>query len=195
MRSMQQELNHRAAVWSDIQGHLRFMVTRAGEIGARHSVQQRGGLVIIELGVREGNSTCAFLAVLENVKGTLWSVDINPARTPPEWDKIEHWKFLQADDMSPEAREWLPAECDVLFIDTSHVYEHTLVELAEYAPRVRPGGVILMHDTEHGGHYPDMPQPQPDFPVAAAVKEYCWDQRLGWSNRPGSYGMGVIDIA
>jgi cephalosporin hydroxylase len=40
----------------------------------------------------------------------------------------------------------IPASIDLLFIDTSHLYDHTMAELKRYAPRVRPGGWIVFHD-------------------------------------------------
>ena len=37
----------------------------------------------------------------------------------------ESWTFIRGDDMHPAVRAKLPAEADVLFIDTSHEYGHT----------------------------------------------------------------------
>src|SRR6185437_1352771 len=130
------------------QGHLAFL---------RETAAAYGRPVIAELGVRAGNSAACFLAAAEDSGGEVWSVDIMPAQVPPHWHDLDRWHFLQADDISGQAQEWLPAALDVLFIDTSHQYDHTLAELGLYVPRVRPGGIVLLHDTEweQAGPTPD----------------------------------------
>ena len=141
------------AKWSDIVDHL----PRLREEACRPNV------VVIELGVRGGNSTAAFLDAAELYEGHVWSVDI--ADCPGEH---ERWTFIQGDDM--DVVDQLP-ECDVLFIDTSHHYEHTLEELKAYVPKVRDGGVVLLHDTEL--EVPFMcPPDDPPFPVTAALRVY-----------------------
>ena len=152
--------------------------------------------VIIELGVRAGMSTSCFLAAAEETGGQVWSADIAPAQVPPHWHGLACWHFLQADDVSPECLEWMPAACDVVFIDTSHQYGHTLAELGAYVPRVRPGGVILLHDTEweQTGDSPDLCR-QLDAPggtVTAALDEWAARTGMAWENRHGCYGIGII---
>ncbi len=84
----------------------------------------------------------------------------------------------------------LPEDVDVVFIDTVHTYTHTLAELMAYSERVRPGGVIVCHDTELD-HAPTDPGP-PEFPVATAIQE--WVQVSGWHVEwhAGCYGLAVI---
>ena len=72
---------------------------------------------------------------------------VDPGTCTGEWEGTGLWSFLAADDMSDEAAAWLPGELDILFIDSSHLYDHTLAELRKYVPRVRPGGLVLCHDT------------------------------------------------
>jgi len=79
-----------------------------------------------------------------------------------------------------------------VFIDTSHWYEQTLAELNLYRAKVRPGGRIVLHDTE-------LPQPLfgpplPRYPVKTAVEEFCQQERLTWQNHPNCFGLGVISI-
>lgn len=140
---------------------------------------------VIELGVRTGNSTSAFLAALEG-RGELWSVDVNPPLVPDYWLDLPNWHFLQADDISAQALDFCPDRVDVLFIDTSHYYEHTMAELKMYVPKVRPGGVVLLHDTVP---YPtDLGVGWPD--VSAALNA----SGLDWYDHPGWPGLGVIEI-
>jgi predicted O-methyltransferase YrrM len=53
-------------------------------------------------------------------------------------------------------------QLDFVFIDADHSYEHCLEDIRDWAPKVRPGGLICGHDMDH-----------PDFPgVRKAVEEY-----------------------
>ena len=148
------------------------------------------GVQIIELGTRSGNSTCAFLAGIEHADadGALWSVDIEPPQVPGEWHDYQFWHMLVADDVTPYAIGWCPDDADVLFIDTSHLYEPTLAELRAYVPKVRPGGVVLVHDTDTPGTdiaWPDVPRVLDDF---------CKESALSWYNHRGWNGLGVIEV-
>jgi predicted O-methyltransferase YrrM len=177
-------MSHVTGPWTDIQGHLERIYSE---------VVARPGAVVCELGVRSGESTRALLAGCEAVDGRLWSVDVNdPQQLPDCVLKSERWTFLRAGDLSSEALLFVPKTLDVLFVDTSHTFEHTWLEIQSYVPRLRPGGVALFHDTELSGDWPDMPQPQPEFPVAAALDMYCEATGREWRNVPGYYGLGVL---
>jgi predicted O-methyltransferase YrrM len=41
----------------------------------------------------------------------------------------------------------LPPQADLIFLDTSHAYPDTLEEVLAYAPRLAPGGCLVMHDS------------------------------------------------
>lgn len=174
------EYEARLEPWSDIQGHMPFL---------RETAERYADPVIIELGTRSGQSTSCFLAAIRD-GGHLWSVDVNTPDVPAHWHELPRWHFLRADDVSALARAWLPAQCDILFIDTSHEQEHTLAELRAYAPRVREGGMILLHDTQWVPGDKDLGEPS--GPVALALNLYCTETGLLWHNRPGFYGLGVL---
>lgn len=173
----------RLAEQSDIQGHLEFM---------HELVSGYIAPAVVELGVRAGYSTSALLAAVHRKAGMLWSVDIKEALVPLEWYRDERWEFRQGDDLDPQVQAWLPPGCTVLFIDTSHDYDHTLAELRLYAPRVVPGGTILLHDTHWDKDNVELTTPT--GPVALAIIDYCEETGLEWTDRPGSYGLGVIRV-
>ena len=160
---------------SDIALHLPFLYDSAQ------------GSTVIELGVRTGNSTAAFLAAGAEV----WSADTGDPSVPAEWRENPRWHFLLGDDLSPEILAGLPAAADIVFIDTAHTYDHTLAELRAYAPRA--GRLVLLHDTQWvpGG----IDGGTPTGEVARALDGYCVEAGLSWENRPGSYGLGVIRVA
>jgi predicted O-methyltransferase YrrM len=173
--------------WSDIQEYLPFLYETA---------KSYDKVRVLELGTRTGNSTVAFLAAAEAVNGHVTSVDIDPLH--PEMHflaECPRWTFIQGSDLEVQ----VPLEVDVLFIDTSHEYEHTLAELRAYIPGVR--GTALFHDTNvywnaartvvsslvplHGEKIP---------PVTQALDDYCKETGLSWENLPGEYGLGMIRI-
>lgn len=166
---------------------------------------------IVELGVRTGNSTSAFLAALEvDRRGHLWSIDIADPLVPDEWHELEYWSFLKADALSGEAMAWAPKQIEVLFIDLDpHSYEQTFAALSMWVPRVVSGGVILLHDTE----YPQVDNKQSgeaqlaelppidipwtrmnEWPVSRAVDHFCRLKGLEWRNKSGCYGLGIVRV-
>lgn len=141
---------------------------------------------VIELGVRTGVSTVAFLAAVDSTGGTVWSVDIESPTVPYEVSTHPQWRLIVGNDLALAG--YLPTECDVLFIDTSHTYQQTLAELELYGERSK---VILLHDTAL--HRPDAsPDSDPDFPVRVAVEEWVdlsvWDVEF----RDNCNGLGIL---
>jgi len=181
---LRDEYERRAAAPSDIQGHLPFLREQAARFDDG---------MILELGVRSANSTAALLLGAAKAGGFLVSVDIVCPTFPQWWCELGFWELLIGDDMSAEILARTPQAIDLLFIDTSHAYEHTLAELRTYVPRVRPGGIVLLHDVELEV-VPELPGPQPPFPVAKAVETFCRETGRTWVTHSGSYGLGVLEV-
>lgn len=165
---------------SDIYEHLPTFVRLVAETDAEN---------VIELGTRTGVSTIAWLYGLAGTDGHLWSVDID---TRPDIGTYDHWTFIQGDDLAAETIDQLPVQADIVFIDTSHAYDQTLRELNTYRWFVKPGGKLVLHDTE-------LPQPidvgpQPSFPVKRAIQEFCAAEGLSWENDPKCWGLGIVDV-
>lgn len=147
---------------------------------------------IIELGTRDGHSTSCFLVRAMQRAGHVWSVDINPNGLVPR----RGWTMIVGNDLDPDVFSQLPDSCDLLFIDTSHAYDHTVLELSMYGPKVRPGGLILLHDTalEHPEDR-DLHLPaQEPWPVRRAMTEYADLHGYAWSEDEASWGLGVIYV-
>lgn len=186
----------------DMHEHMPTFVAAVDELDAK---------VIIELGVRYGHSTIAWLYALhqKGSGGRLWSVDCafpvpaNPGSTnsldginllDPQGPLgvMDNWMFLLGYDTWPAILDALPDKnVDIVFLDTNHVYEETLVELGLYYPRVRKGGRIYLHDTaiETTGN---AVTPQPPYPVRTAMEEFCLERGLKWENNPNCFGLGTI---
>jgi predicted O-methyltransferase YrrM len=164
---------------SDIYQHLPTFVDIATKLDAK---------TVIELGTRGGVSTIAWLYAMEETDGHLWSVDIDPA---PELTH-DRWTFIQGNDLEPATVAKLPAQADIVFIDTSHLYEQTLSELNVYRWRVRPGGKILLHDTEL--RRPEGAPIFPAYPVKRAMTEFCNEEGLAFTNHPNCWGLGIVQL-
>jgi predicted O-methyltransferase YrrM len=164
---------------SDINEHLPIFVGLCEQLDAKK---------VIELGVRGGVSTVAWLYGLARTGGHLWGVDVSSGFG---WDG--DFTFIQGSDTDPEVLAQLPESVDIVFIDTSHHYDHTIQELALYLPRVRPGGRMVLHDTEV-----ERPDEAPDgecpFPVKRAIELFAVANGLKWSNLENNNGLGIIEV-
>lgn len=101
--------------------------------------------LIVELGVRWGDSTRIFNYINQEIGSRLISIDIEPCK----YDNIVNGTFIQMDDISFAKifKEKYGAEIDVLFIDTSHLYEHTKQEIAAWFPLLKEKALVIFHDT------------------------------------------------
>jgi hypothetical protein len=153
--------------WSDIQGHLpRLHACAHGNC--------------LEIGVRQGVSTSALLAGLEEHGGHLMSIDV---------DECGHlfaghplWTFYRRDSVRDAAsvKSMLPVGLSLLFIDGDHAYESVLADLTNYGDRA---DCILLHDTEAEEWREG---------VCRAIKEYVAvnGRKVVWHT--GSNGMAEV---
>lgn len=104
---------------------------------------------ILEIGVRTGISTAAFLRGLEKNGGHLYSLDTNS-----DCGKVfaghPQWTFIHGDSRDASVIGRMLCPFDILFIDGDHTYEGVKADLANYAPLVKSGGRIILHDVCSG---------------------------------------------
>lgn len=134
----------------------------------------------MEIGVREGISTSAILAGIEENGGHLWSFDINDCRV---FDGHPDWTFMQADTIADSAkvRAAIPSDIQMLFVDGDHSYEGALSDLENFGPLARR---IFVHDTDCPDTYPG---------VRKAVEEFISKSGRSVRWHSGSYGMAEIE--
>lgn len=170
---------------SDINEHLSTMHDLAVKLDAQN---------IIELGVRTGVSSVAWLAALHQTGGHLWSVDVDPA--PPMVAGHKRCTFIQGDDLDPAVLGQLPELVDLVFIDTLHTFDQTVKELGAYVSRVKTGGCVVLHDiaVETFDHHVGDLAGQPPFPVRKAVEEFVAerDVKVDWYEH--NNGLAVITV-
>jgi cephalosporin hydroxylase len=140
-------LGRAVAASSDIHDHLATIFAEA--VAARPRL-------IVELGTRDGRSTCALLAAAEISNAHVLSIDIADCANLDLPERLRaRWSFVRTDDVAFAGEPFaafcaarvFPALADVIFVDTSHVYEHTRAEIAAWVPRLSPAGTMMFHDT------------------------------------------------
>jgi cephalosporin hydroxylase len=107
--------------------------------------------LIVELGVRGGESTFALERAAKLADAHLLGVDIDDCQASGTYGKRS---FVKRDDIAfaAEFAGWctsrhLAPAIDVLFVDTSHKYEHTREELRVWLPFLSLRGKLILHDT------------------------------------------------
>lgn len=113
-----------------------------------------GAKTIIELGVRNGDTTLPLLNAAKINGGTLHSVDIEKTKYKPSLDLIQNWKFYEKDAIAFLEGWDSEKDIDLVYIDDWHSYEHVKAELAILDKLVSPSTIIVLHDLMYGGTTP-----------------------------------------
>jgi len=169
----------KASEWSDIQAHLVRLYDFTVQIPVKIKV-------VVELGVREGNSTTSLLAAVNDSGGHLYSIDIDACIEARKlYGGDSNWTFIRGDDMQV-IKGW-NKHIDHLFIDTSHTFDHTLNELREWGKWVKHGGIITLHDIyvyDSNGK----------SEVLDAIEQYMKEnpEKYDFKVFEGSYGLGLL---
>ncbi len=145
-RTLEKSLNdirNRVAIKkTDISDHLETLFLESLDINPK---------LIVELGVGDGESTFVLERVARLWGSTLVSVDIEDCRDVSSYRKRI---FIRQDDISfaGDFEDWckekvLVPRIDILFIDTSHLYDHTVTEIRSWFPFLSTRAKVFFHDT------------------------------------------------
>jgi hypothetical protein len=133
---------------SDISSHLPSIFNEI--FLARQKNSEFKVKLIVELGVCSGQSTYIFDTVNQVLNSQLVSVDIDVC----EYNNVHNGTFIHEDDIIFANRfeayciqNDLPTKINVLFIDTSHLYEHTKQEIEKWFPFLNDNALVIFHDT------------------------------------------------
>jgi len=110
---------------------------------------------ILELGVRNGDTTLPFLLCAEQTNGQVTSVDLNHTdfKCPKELKK--YWSFYRENTLDfLQAKFKKKEKYDIIFIDDWHSYEHVKKELEYVDALTSPGSLVLLHDLMYGNTCP-----------------------------------------
>ena len=100
---------------------------------------------IVELGVRGGESSKMFNYVNKEIGSHIVGIDLDKC----EYSFMTNGTFYQADDVAFAQiyNEKYGNNIDILFIDTSHLYEHTCAEIKHWFPLLSNKALVIFHDT------------------------------------------------
>jgi len=114
--------------------------------------------LIVELGVRGGQSRAVLERAARISSSFLVSVDLDDCSAV--CGKSPLWHFVRSDDIEFAGlfKEWcsqrsIKPAIVVLFIDSSHLYEHTVEEIKAWFPFLSPNCKVLFHDTNMRSFY------------------------------------------
>lgn len=121
---------------------------------------------ILELGVRNGNTTLPLLLCAKENNGLLRSVDIKNSdfRCPEELES--HWEFYEENALKFLERCDKKVPFDLIYLDDWHSYEHVKKELEYIDQMISPKGVVLVHDL--------MYSTEPYYHTDLAIKTGQW---------------------
>lgn len=111
--------------------------------------------IVIELGCFVGWSTAHIALAMEHAcsQGRVHYLDYNPDYLAAATANLKRLGLSkraiphQGMSTDPAIQQALPAQADIVFIDTSHDYDCTLVEIDHYGARLRSGGCLVLHDS------------------------------------------------
>lgn len=83
-------------------------------------------------------------------------------------------------DSVAAAEKFHDGDLDLLLIDTSHEYAHTVAEIAAWRPKLQSNGLVWLHD--YVGDYPGVTRAV-DEAIAAGILEPIEVRGLGWLGR------------
>ncbi len=122
--------------------------------------------VIVELGVRGGESSKIFGIINEEIGSHSLGIDLNYC----DYSFVHNGSFVRADDVRFANKFGrLNQKIDVLFVDTSHEYEHTKREIEAWFPHVSDHALIIFHDTNL----------KREFVRSNGTKGTAWDNARG----------------
>lgn len=158
-----------------------------------------GAKRILELGVRDGNSTMPWILAARELGGSVHSVDLEPTSWKcPELAK-DYWTFTQSDaikfleDCVDRGEQY-----DLIYVDDWHSYAHVKREIELIEHMITPSGLVLLHDLMYNNS-------QPDYHMELETKDAQWAEGgpyravaelnpeiWEYSTIPSNHGMTIL---
>ena len=135
---------------------------------------------IVEIGIAKGGFSCQFLYIAALTGRTYLAIDIDPGMTThakattARFGLAGHGRmFLGSLQQYIEQHGWFEERCDLVFLDSSHHYSHTLEELRLlHANRPLPHAIALHDFNYRMGKYDMRDDPEKTDPIA--VDHACY---------------------
>ncbi len=179
-------VQRRLLVGDFVQGHVVPLIEPLFMIDTHMSYEERmklftlavtlqEGFVACEIGSYVGSSTSFLAAAACLRQGQVhavdtWKNDAMPGeRAQDTWAQFlanteQLWTWITPHrGNAHDVKDNVPA-VDLLFLDGDHSYEGTLADLGDYIPKLKPGGIVAMHDFDYesvksatADHFKDRP--------------------------------------
>ncbi len=104
--------------------------------------------IVLELGVRGGESTVPLSKAAEYFNASLLGIDIEPDQHI--YSQLKNATFFCMNDVDFPTlflTSKKDKKIDIIFIDTSHLYEHTMQEITKFVPLLSDTGLLAFHDS------------------------------------------------
>ena len=100
--------------------------------------------IIVELGIRGAESSRIFGYITQELETRIFGVDIEQPYQF-NYNALKNSSLVIMDDceFAPIFKSVIKEPVDVLFIDTSHLYEHTVRELAAWFPLLANKALVI----------------------------------------------------
>jgi predicted O-methyltransferase YrrM len=154
---------------------------------------------ILELGVREGETTLPFLAAAKELGAHVHSVDLEMTTFDCPTEYLPFWTFTQSDAIAfLENRVSENASYDIVYIDDWHSYDHVKKELSLVEKMITPSSIVLLHDLMYSNYQPDyhsnLSDPDPQwaeggpYRAVAELDTNKWE----WCTLPTNHGLTIL---
>ena len=136
--------------WEDTRCHLPILYAIARSVSwpyPTHKLPLQFPPRMMEIGVRHGVATLALLQACKETNGRLTSLEISEEFATVALERVEAAGLSEYWTLSlTNSNDYTSGPLDLLWIDGDHSYEQCKRDVENHAPKVRPGGYVLMHD-------------------------------------------------
>jgi cephalosporin hydroxylase len=154
---------------------------------------------LVDLGVREGNSSKIMLIDSEKNNNKIFGVDVDFSLL--NYEVANHKNYTKILGDSCTIGKYWNKSIDLLFVDTFHIKEQVLSELYFWYPHVEEGGFIAFHDTNwpkdkhdnYGGITWDRVEEGVKLFFNVNSLNYE-DEYIKMNNYPESWGLTIVEI-
>jgi len=136
-----------------------------------------------------GFSTKVILMALEKTGGKLITCDRRPLSETSifynknDLEKYSDWKYLQKDSLKA-VDDFKDVVFDFVLHDGSHTLPIVKKDMENIIPRMKTGGIFLLHDTAH---------PTDNYNLIQAVESLTWCKHK-FVTLPYGYGLTIVTI-
>ncbi len=110
-------------------------------------IRSNGWCQLVELGGYLGNTTAIFeRAVRKNGGGMVHVYEVDAWRAAALRDRFAASNHVVVHQCRSQDAPPLPNPVDLVFVDSEHTYDGAAGDIACWAPRLKPGGLMAFHD-------------------------------------------------